>query len=195
MKITPLAIAGAWEVSPVQNRDDRGVFLELYRDEQFSAAVGYAFPLAQANVSVSAKGVVRGIHYADVPPGQAKYVTCVQGAVFDVIVDIRVGSPTFGRWEAIRLDDTERHAVYLSSGLGHGFCALTDNAAVTYFCSTTYHPSRERAVHPLDSQLAIDWPVDDIRLSSRDMGAPSLAGALEAGLLPPFDSCRARREA
>jgi dTDP-4-dehydrorhamnose 3,5-epimerase len=146
-------------------------------------------------MSVSARGTVRGIHFADVPPGQAKYVTCVAGAVLDVVVDIRVGSPTFGQWESVRLDTVERRAVYLSEGLGHGFCALEDGSTVVYLCSEGYAPQREHEVHPLDPGIGIDWglPVAELRLSDKDSAAPTLAEARESGLLPSYDECVAYR--
>ncbi|SCF01186.1 dTDP-4-dehydrorhamnose 3,5-epimerase family protein [Micromonospora mirobrigensis] len=179
-----MGIAGAWTLTPQQHGDQRGLFLEWFRADLLAEVTGRPFPVAQANLSVSARGVVRGIHFADVPPGQAKFVICVRGAVLDVVVDLRVGSPTFGRWEAVRLDDADRRAVHLGEGLGHGFCALTDDATVSYLCSTGYDPARERAVHPLDAELAIDWPVDVPTLSPRDAGAPTLAELRRAGLLP-----------
>ena len=190
MKIRPLSIAGAWEIVPAQHGDPRGLFMEWYRFDHLAAELGHPLRLAQANLSVSARGVVRGIHYADVPPGQAKYITCVRGAVLDVVVDIRVGSPTFGRSDTVRLDDVDRRAVYIGEGLGHGFCALTDDATLTYLCSETYHAPRERALHPLDPELAIDWPADAPQLSARDAAAPGLAAALAAGLLPDAVTCR-----
>ncbi|MFG2102912.1 dTDP-4-dehydrorhamnose 3,5-epimerase family protein [Micromonospora echinaurantiaca] len=190
MKIRPLGIEGAWEITPQQHGDPRGLFMEWYRFDRLAEAVGHPLRLAQGNLSVSARGVVRGIHFADVPPGQAKYVTCVRGAVLDVVVDLRVGSPTFGRWEGVRLDDVDRRAVYLSEGLGHGFCALTDDATLSYLCSTTYNPTGEHAVHPLDPELGIEWPVDEPQLSARDAAAPSLAQARESGLLPDHATCR-----
>ncbi|WP_433495174.1 dTDP-4-dehydrorhamnose 3,5-epimerase family protein [Micromonospora sp. CA-248089] len=190
MKIRPLSIEGAWEVTPQQHGDPRGLFLEWYRFDRLAEAVGHPLRLAQANISVSARDVVRGIHFADVPPGQAKYVTCVRGAVLDVVVDVRVGSPTYGRWEAVRLDDTERRAVYLAEGLGHGFCALTDDATLSYLCSTTYNPAGEHTVHPLDPDLGIDWPATMPLLSDRDAAAPSLAETRAAGVLPGYDACR-----
>jgi dTDP-4-dehydrorhamnose 3,5-epimerase len=177
MKLRPLSIEGAWEITPQQHVDARGAFLEWYRQDRLAEAVGHRLEWAQGNLSVSARGVVRGIHYADVPPGQAKYVTCVRGAVFDVVVDLRRGSPGFGRWEAVRLDDVDRRAVYLAEGLGHGFCALTEEATVGYLCSTAYDPAAEHAVHPLDPELAIDWPVAEPILSERDAAAPRLTEA------------------
>ncbi len=189
MKVRPLTIEGAFEVVPVQHRDSRGTFLEWYRFDALAAAVGHPLELAQANLSTSARDVVRGVHFADVPPGQAKYVTCVSGAVLDVVVDIRVGSPTFGSWEAVPLDDEERRAVYLAEGLGHAFCALTEGATVAYLCSSTYRPGHEHGIDPLDPDLAIDWPADTPRLSTKDAAAPSLAQARAAGLLPQYDAC------
>jgi dTDP-4-dehydrorhamnose 3,5-epimerase len=191
VKIRPLAIEGAFEVTPVQFGDPRGRFLEWYRFDALTAAVGHPLDLAQANLSTSARDVVRGIHFADVPPGQAKYVTCVAGAVLDVIVDIRVGSPTFGSWEAVRLDDEDRRAVYLAEGLGHAFCALTESATVTYLCSSTYNPGHEHGINPLDADLDIAWPADVPLLSTKDSDAPSLAEAQAAGMLPKYDECSA----
>jgi dTDP-4-dehydrorhamnose 3,5-epimerase len=184
-----LAIEGAFEVTPAQHRDDRGTFLEWYRFDALAAAVGHPLDLAQANLSTSARNVVRGIHFADVPPGQAKYVTCVSGAVLDVVVDIRVGSPTFGAWEAVHLDDTERRAVYVSEGLGHGLCAMTEGATVAYLCSTTYRPGHEHGIDPLDPELGISWPTGTPLLSTKDAAAPSLAEARAAGLLPRYEAC------
>jgi dTDP-4-dehydrorhamnose 3,5-epimerase len=189
VKVRPLAIEGAFEVTPAQHRDDRGTFLEWYRFDALAAAVGHPLDLAQANLSTSARNVVRGIHFADVPPGQAKYVTCVSGAVLDVVVDIRVGSPTFGAWEAVHLDDTERRAVYVSEGLGHGLCAMTEGATVAYLCSTTYRPGHEHGIDPLDPELGISWPTGTPLLSTKDAAAPSLAEARAAGLLPRYEAC------
>ena len=198
MEITALGIEGAWAFTPRQFRDDRGAFLEWYRHEGFAAHVGHPLDLRQANCSVSAAGTVRGVHFADVPPGQAKYVTCVRGAVLDVVVDVRAGSPTFGVQEAVRLDDDTRRAVYLSEGLGHAFAALTDDATVVYLCSETYNPAAEHGVHPLDPALGIDWGAAGVReplLSAKDAAAPSLAEALAAGLLPSYEACLAHRAA
>ncbi len=194
MKIRPLTVEGAFEVTPVQHSDPRGTFLEWYRIDSLAAAVGHPLELAQANLSVSARDVVRGIHFADVPPGQAKYVICVAGAVLDVVVDLRVGSPTFGQWESVQLDDVDRRAVYLAEGLGHGFCALSERATVAYLCSSTYRPGHEHGVHPLDAELGIGWPTAAPLLSAKDSAAPSLAEARAAGLLPEYHTCRAYAE-
>ncbi|MCX4780427.1 dTDP-4-dehydrorhamnose 3,5-epimerase [Streptomyces sp. NBC_01264] len=189
MKFRELSIEGVFEITPQQHGDPRGMFMEWYRFDHLAEVVGHPLNLAQANLSVSQRGVVRGIHFADVPRGQAKYVTCVRGAVLDIIVDIRVGSPTFGRWEGVRLDDVDRRAVYLPEGMGHGFCALTDDATLSYICSETYNPTAEHSVHPLDPDLGIDWPADVPLLSARDDAAPSLADAAASGLLPDYAAC------
>jgi dTDP-4-dehydrorhamnose 3,5-epimerase len=191
VKIRELTIAGAWEFEPVRHSDRRGLFVEWFRHDLFEAEIGRPLRLAQANMSVSARSVVRGIHFADVPPGQAKYLTCVRGAILDIVVDVRVGSATYGRWEGVRLDEVDRRALYLSEGLGHGFCALTDDATLTYLVSSTYDPAVEHTVHPLDPEIGIRWPVDgEPVLSGRDAAAPTLAEARAAGILPQFNACR-----
>lgn len=190
MHTRQLSIEGAVEFTPKQHGDSRGLFLEWFRSDALAASIGHDLALAQANLSVSARGVVRGIHYASVPPGQAKYVTCISGAVRDVVVDLRVGSPTFGLWDSVLLDETDRRAVYVSEGLGHGFCAMTDQAVVTYLCSEAYAPEREHAVNAFDAQIAVDWGIADPRTSDRDGAAPGLTEARAAGLLPDFAECR-----
>ena len=192
MSVRELAIAGAWTFQPQQHSDDRGVFLEWFREQSFLETVGHSLRLAQANGSVSRKGNVRGIHFAEIPPSQAKYVTCQHGAVLDVVVDIRVGSPTFGLWDSVRLDDTVRNAVYVAEGLGHAFMALSDGATVSYLCSEPYAPGREHGINPLDPALGIVWPHDvEPLLSPKDAAAPTLAEAGESGLLPSYDDCLA----
>lgn len=185
------SISGVWEFVPVLRPDDRGVFLESFTASAFREATGHRFELAQVNVSVSRRGTVRGIHFADVPPGQAKYVQCLAGRILDIVVDIRVGSPTFGRWEAVELDDERRSALYLAEGLGHAFCALSDSATVGYLCSTPYAPDREHGVTPVDPALALPWPDDvELLLSPKDTAAPTLAQAQADGLLPDYTTCQ-----
>lgn len=191
MNVTPLPIAGAFVLDPIVRPDTRGEFFELFKASAFREATGHELVVAQTNVSVNRVGAVRGIHYADVPPGQAKYVTCVSGSVLDVVVDLRVGSPTFGKWDSVLLDTKDRRAIFLSEGLGHGFLALEDNSTVVYLCSTGYNPDREHEVHPLDPEIGIDWPTTGAdgrlltyELSAKDQAAPTLADAREAGRLP-----------
>ena len=192
MELRELSVPDAFEFTPLQHPDDRGVFLEWFKAEVLETAIGHPLTLEQANISVSRRGAVRGIHFADVPPSQAKYVTCIAGALLDVVVDIRVGSPTFGRWEAVRLDTENRKALYVAEGLGHVFMALQDGTAISYLCSTGYDPGREHGITPLDPALGIDWPPGiEPLLSPKDAAAPTLAEAQSSGLLPSYDDCRA----
>lgn len=193
MRVTKLAIAGAWVFEPVVHGDDRGDFLECFKRDVVEEYVGHPLELHQGNWSTSRAGVVRGIHFAQIPPGQAKYVMCIRGAILDVVVDIRTGSPTYGRWDSARLDETNRRAIYVAEGIGHGFMALTDDTSVVYLCSAPYAPGREHGINPLDPDLAIDWPTVDAAgrpltplLSPKDTSAPSLAEAAAAGLVPTF---------
>lgn len=190
----PLSIEGAWVETPRVFTDNRGRFHEWFKEQRFHESTSRRLRLAQANCSRSALGTLRGIHYASVPPGQAKYITCVSGAVLDVVVDIRTGSPTFGTWEAVRLDDATHRCVYISEGLGHAFMALEDNSTVVYLCSEGYAPEREYGIDPLDPALAIAWP-DGLTpcLSGKDAAAPTLEEAERKGLLPSMDACLAYR--
>ena len=185
-----LAVAGGWLFTPQIHSDQRGTFHEWFSNVALEAELGRNIHVAQANCSVSRRGVIRGFHFGAVPPGQAKYVTCTSGAILDVIVDVRVGSPQFGQWASVRLNADSRDTVFIEEGLGHGFAALTDQATVLYLSSAGYDPAREHGVHPLDPELAIRWP-DDVPavISRKDTAAPSLAAALAAGLLPEYSHC------
>jgi dTDP-4-dehydrorhamnose 3,5-epimerase len=191
VEVRELAVPGAWEITPQQHGDDRGLFFEGFTDPGFQAFAGHRFDLRQANCSVSAAGVLRGLHFAQLPPSQAKYVTCVRGAVFDVAVDIRVGSPTFGKWDSVMLDDRSRRTIYISEGLAHGFLALQDNSTVMYLCSAGYSPTREHTIHASDPTIGVEWPGSDYILSGRDAEAPSLEEVRAAGLLPTWDDATA----
>ena len=190
MDIRHLRISGAWEITPRQFPDGRGVFLESFRGDHLAEVVGHRLDVVQTNVSVSARGTVRGIHFADVPIGQAKYVTAVSGSLIDYVVDLRVGSPTFGQWDSVLLDAVDRRAVYLSEGLGHAFCALEDATTAHYLCSAAYNPEAEHGINPLDPAVGLVLP-DGIEplLSPKDSAAPTLAAAEESGLLPSYAAC------
>jgi dTDP-4-dehydrorhamnose 3,5-epimerase len=191
VKVRELAIPGAWEITPQLHTDSRGVFYEWFTDLEFTAFAGHRFDLRQANCSVSSTGVLRGLHFTQLPPSQAKYVTCLHGAVFDVVVDIRLGSPTFGRWDSVMLDDQSRRSVYISEGLAHGFLALQDDSTVLYLCSAGYNPAREHTINSTDPAIGIDWPsANELVLSDRDSQAPTLDEVHAAGLLPTWDDAR-----
>ena len=192
MEVQPLSIAGAYAVTPRQFPDQRGVFLESFRGDRLAEHLGYRPDIVQSNVSVSSRGTVRGIHYTDVPPGQGKYVTVLRGSLLDYVVDIRVGSPTFGRWESVLLDTVDRRAVYLCEGLGHAFVALEDETTAMYLCTATYNPTAEHGIHPLDSDVGLVLPPGlEPLLSPKDDAAPSLADAVASGRLPTWAGCQA----
>lgn len=193
MEIRQLAVEGAWEVTPKQLPDPRGVFAEGFRVDHLAKHIGHELQVRQTNISVSTAGALRGIHYAAVPPSQAKYVTATSGVFVDYVVDIRVGSPTFGRWDSVLLDTVDRRAIYVSEGLGHVLACVEDGTAV-YLCSEVYAPSRERAVSPLDGDIALTLPAGfDPVVSDRDAAAPSFARAREQGELPAYEDCLAYR--
>jgi dTDP-4-dehydrorhamnose 3,5-epimerase len=196
VQIRELRVPDSYEITPKQFGDDRGVFLEWYRFDKLEETIGHSLSLAQGNTSVSKRGVVRGIHFADVPPSQAKYVTATHGAVLDYVIDIRVGSPTFGEWDTVLLDDTDRRAIYLSEGLGHAFVALTDDATVSYLVTSTFNAEREHGINPLDSDIGLVFPEEagEPLLSPKDTDAPSLAEAAAQGLLPTWEAARAYYE-
>jgi dTDP-4-dehydrorhamnose 3,5-epimerase len=193
VQIRELSIPGSYEITPIQRGDERGVFLEWYRFDTLEAVLGHSLNLRQANISVSKRGVVRGIHFADVPLGQAKYVTAASGAVLDYVIDIRVGSPTFGQWDSVLLDTVDRRSIYLAEGLGHAFVALTDDATISYLVTDVYNASREHGVNPLDPEIGLTFPMEGVELlmSPKDVEAPSLAEAAASGLLPSWDECTA----
>ncbi|MFD4034705.1 dTDP-4-dehydrorhamnose 3,5-epimerase family protein [Streptomyces sp. NPDC058637] len=196
MEIEELGIEGVHLVRPQVHEDTRGAFLELFAAHRLAALTGRPMNVAQVNCSVSRRGTIRGIHLTAAPPGEAKYVTCVSGTVIDVVVDVRVGSPTYGRSLAVELDDRRRHALYIAEGLGHGFAAVSDTAVVTYLCDNTYTPGTAISINPLDPQLALPWPpVTDIILSDKDRNAPTLAQTEALGVLPRYDDLRTRTPA
>ncbi|MEV0219878.1 dTDP-4-dehydrorhamnose 3,5-epimerase [Streptomyces sp. NPDC050704] len=192
MDVRELAVPRAWRITPHQLSDRRGSFFELHRHRQVIEATGRPFPVAQVNFSSSRRGTLRGIHGTLTPPGQAKVVTCVRGAVLDVVVDTRLGSPTFGMYDMTRLDAESGAAVYLSEGLGHGFLALTDDACVCYLCSSEFVPGSQVDINALDPQLGIPWGLTEQPLmSDKDASAMTLAEAGAAGLLPTYEECLA----
>jgi dTDP-4-dehydrorhamnose 3,5-epimerase len=193
VQIRELSIPDAYEVTPSIHRDDRGLFFEWYRFDRLEEVIGHPLDLKQANTSVSKRGSVRGIHFADIPPSQAKYVTAPRGAVLDYVIDIRVGSPTFGKWDTVLLDDQDRRAIYLSEGLGHCFVALTEGATVSYLVTDVYNPDREHGINPLDPEIALIFPDEagELLLSAKDTTAPGLSEARDAGILPDWESARA----
>lgn len=190
MDVRDLKFPGALEFTPKVFPDDRGIFLECFRVEPLEEKLGHRLNLVQANHSVSKKGTVRGVHYALVPPGQAKYVYCPSGSFLDIVVDIRQGSPTFGIVDVVKLDQQDHRAIYVAEGIGHTVVALEDNSSLIYLCSAGYNPALEKGLNPLDPELNLPIPKDlELLLSPKDTAAPTLQQALELGVLPSYDEC------
>jgi dTDP-4-dehydrorhamnose 3,5-epimerase len=186
MELTPLGIDGVWLAeSPVWS-DDRGFFREWFKSADIKNATDRDFGIEQANISLSSRGTLRGIHYSIAPHGQAKWITCVAGSIKDVIVDIRPGSRSFGQWIEVGLRGDTGAAVFISEGLGHGFVALEDKTAVAYLVSTPFSPSDEFEINPLDEKIGINWGMDlkDLKISDKDKNAPTLHHRLTEGKLP-----------
>jgi dTDP-4-dehydrorhamnose 3,5-epimerase len=185
MKITPLSIDGAFIAESAIWKDDRGFFREWFKAEEIKGAIGRDFRIEQANISVSSRGTLRGLHYSIAPRGQAKWITCVSGSVQDVIVDIRPGSKTFGHWVDVELKGDSGKAIFISEGLGHGFLALEENTAVVYLVSTPFSPSHEFEINPLDQNIGINWSLNQetLKISSKDKNAPTLKERLKEGKL------------
>ena len=188
--IVDLPLPGAWVFCPQVFGDSRGSFHEGFRAEQFVEHLGYPFEVAQANVSRSSQDVVRGLHVADVPPGQAKFVTCVAGAIWDVVVDLRRGSPTFGKHVVVELSAANNRGLFVPLGCGHGFLATTPEATVHYLVTEAYNPQAEFEVDAFDPQLGIDWGVTKAQAiqSAKDAAAPSLSAVMDR--LPVYKEVR-----
>lgn len=172
MQQLPTTFEGAVLLAPAVHGDERGFFVETFR-ESVQAELGTGTPFVQDNHSRSRRGIVRGMHFQ---PGQAKLVRCARGAIYDVIVDIRRGSPQFGRSEGFRLDDVEHRQLYVPDGFAHGFCVLSDVADVVYKVSSYYDPESESGFAFDDPDVAIDWPQEfELIASARDRSAPRLS--------------------
>jgi dTDP-4-dehydrorhamnose 3,5-epimerase len=190
MKVTPLKIDGSWIIDLNIFEDGRGFFYESFRDDIAKKYFGREFNIKQSNTSVSKKGSIRGIHYALVPPSQAKYVQCQKGSIIDYVIDIRVGSPTFSQFVEVELSATNPQAIFIEEGLAHAFVALEDETVVTYFVSENYNQEKEKGINPFDSDLNIKWPSINLELSEKDKLAISLKEAQAQNLLPMFDECK-----
>jgi dTDP-4-dehydrorhamnose 3,5-epimerase len=192
MEFHPLTVPGCYLLRPRLLRDTRGSFYEAFKEPDVAEAVGRPFTPRQVNYSVSRRGVLRGIHSVLLPPGQAKIVTCHRGVVRDIVVDIRLGSPTFGVHDVNVLRAQEGASVFVPEGVGHGFVALSDDACVGYLCSTPYAPGTPLDIDPLDPELALPWGTQcDPIMSQKDAQAPTVAAAAQAGLLPTYEECLA----
>jgi dTDP-4-dehydrorhamnose 3,5-epimerase len=173
VRISRTRIDGPLLIEPAVHGDERGFFLESFRQDELEGA-GISLQFVQDNHSRSRHGIVRGMHFQ---PGQVKLIRCVRGAIVDVVVDIRVGSPSFGEWEAFALDDENHHQVLCPNGFAHGFCVTSEIADVAYKVSTYYDPAAEAGFRHDDPEVGIAWPLaaDALVTSARDRSAPTLA--------------------
>ncbi len=186
MNVTELPIPGAYVLDSTVWSDDRGFFREWFKRQDLDA-LGLSFAIEQANLSMSRRGVVRGLHYSIAPEGQAKIVTCAFGELDDVIVDVRVGSPTFGRVAVVQLVACEEQSVLLPAGVAHGFCVRSEVAALSYLLSSPFNPAMELEINPFDEVLEVPWRLSEPAImSDKDAQAPSLNDRLAAGQLPTF---------
>lgn len=194
MRAWPLKVDGAFGFEITSYADDRGMFVSPYNESAFADVVGHPlFTLQQHSYSISRRGVVRGLHYTATPPGNAKFVYSPRGRALDIVVDIRVGSPTFGQWDSVLFGADDNHAVYLPVGVAHMFAVLADDTVISYLLSSEYSPADELAISPLDRSLGLPLPEFENGpiLSARDRDAPTLAEARAAGLLPGYATAAA----
>lgn len=185
MKVTPTALPGVLLVAPVVHGDARGYFMEAFSAARYAEA-GIRGPFVQDNVARSSRGVLRGLHLQE-PHSQGKLVWVAEGAVYDVAVDVRVGSPTFGQWVGAHLSAENHHQLWVPPGFAHGYVVTSETALFAYKCTDYYHPASERTIRWDDPRLAIDWPVagGEVVVSPRDAAAATL-DQLDASLLPRY---------
>jgi dTDP-4-dehydrorhamnose 3,5-epimerase len=180
MEVLPTRLDGLRLLAPAVHGDQRGFFVETWRADAY-AALGIDGPFVQDNHSRSRRGTLRGIHF-QLRPGQGKLVRCARGEIFDVVVDLRRGSPTFGEWEGVLLDDVRAHQLWIPVGFGHGFCVVSETADVVYRVTSYYDPATEAGIAFDDPDVDVEWPDLELLFSERDAAAPRLADI--AGDLP-----------
>lgn len=186
MEIKKLRILGALEFSTQIFSDERGSFREWINLEKIKREVDFSFPVIQGNISHSKLGVIRGVHFSNSAKGQGKFVTCISGKIVDVLVDLRLGSPTYLVKEYVYLDPTRAKSVYIPTGVGHGFASQEDDSVVCYLLTSEYDPATEQTIYPFDVELGIDWNTKNSILSSRDSSAQTFAQAKALNLLTSY---------
>lgn len=192
MQSEKLGIAGALLLSPPTFKDSRGSFSQSFQHSDVLETLGLDFKPVQVNTSISGKGVLRGIHYAESVPGQAKYLSVAHGSILDFIVDLRVDSPTFEKWVSVNIHAEMNKALFIDSGLGHAFVSLKENTVVTYLVDQEFNPSKEHSINPFDPRLNLEFPIDKngLILSEKDLQAPLLEEQISRGNLTDFSASR-----
>ena len=188
MTLQEITISGAYLVLHKVFPDQRGIFREWFKSDEITT-IDKDFVVRQANYSNSKRLVIRGIHYSLAPEGQAKIVTCTSGAIIDVVIDLRVGSPTYLKVEYVELSEDSGRVIYIPTGVGHGFMVRSESASIAYLTSSGYAPAYEKSICPTDPALGIEWQIpanETAILSNQDLGSPTLSMAYDSGILPRF---------
>jgi len=178
-ELRSIGIHGAWVYQTQVHRDSRGHFVEWFKQDLIKKETGREFPIIQANLSHSKKGVVRGIHFSISKEGQAKWITCTSGSLYDVVIDLRPNSKTFKKWAGLEISAGSGTSILISEGLGHAFLSLKDDTTISYLSTSPYSPSEELAINPRDPEIGIIWPLDSLQFSKKDQEAPLLKDLVE----------------
>ncbi len=182
MKVTPTSLPEVLKIEPKIFEDERGYFYESWKEDRYQDH-GLSGEFVQDNISRSSKGTLRGLHFQE-PNAQGKLVMVLTGRVFDVAVDVRLGSPRFGQWVGLELSDENHYQLWIPEGFAHGFCVLSDSADFFYKCTSQYCPETELIVRYDDPAIGVDWPDVEPNLSQKDMAAPLLT---DVAVLPAFE--------
>ena len=189
MRGLELGIKGCWEIELDHYNDSRGVFFESFKLNSLENIINRKFEVKQSNTSISKMGSIRGIHFAQLPPSQAKYIQCNSGSILDFIIDVRVGSPTFKQHVSVKLDGNSRKAIFIEEGLAHAFSSLEDDTRVTYLVNQYFNPTNEKSINPFDEEIAINWGNSTYILSEKDRSAHSLDEMKNSNQLPVYEDC------
>ena len=189
MRGLELGIKGCWEIELDHYNDSRGVFFESFKLNSLENIINRKFEVKQSNTSISKMGSIRGIHFAQLPPSQAKYIQCNSGSILDFIIDVRVGSPTFKQHVSVKLDGNSQKAIFIEEGLAHAFISLEDDTRVTYLVNQYFNPTNEKSINPFDEEIAINWGNSTYILSEKDRSAHSLDEMKNSNQLPVYEDC------
>ena len=189
MRGLELGIKGCWEIELDHYNDSRGVFFESFKLNSLENIINRKFEVKQSNTSISKMGSIRGIHFAQLPPSQAKYIQCNNGSILDFIIDVRVGSPTFKQHVSVKLDGNSQKAIFIEEGLAHAFISLEDDTRVTYLVNQYFNPTNEKSINPFDEEIAINWGNSTYILSEKDRSAHSLDEMKNSNQLPVYEDC------
>ena len=184
-----LGIKGVWQIELDPFADSRGTFFESFKLDSLEKLTKRKFDIKQTNTSVSKIGSIRGIHFAQLPLSQAKYIQCTSGSILDFVIDVRLGSPTFAKYISVELAGDSHKAIFIEEGLAHAFIALEDNTKVTYLVNQYFNPNNEKSINPFDEDISIEWGALDYVLSEKDKNSDSLKEMERINKLPNYKDC------